>query len=224
MIPRNGESIRKVHSEPGWAHLPSQGTSQQEECLGLGSAPTARIQCSQREIELCTSPHNILSCSRDYPVCWCIFVWLEYSPAPKTELMGIQQCSYLICFNSNQKEICPDWKRRPCRHIRLWEIGRLLHLIGKQFHIETDHKPLVPILGSKNLEEMLLQIHSHVPIECPTFLARAWSSLTRYPEPLACSPAGWSVLYWRGDQFICSTYNGLQRRSLSNTVAVLQRI
>ena len=28
------------------------------------------------------------------------------------------------------------------------------YLIGKQYHIETDHKPLVPILGSKNLEEM----------------------------------------------------------------------
>ena len=36
-----------------------------------------------------------------------------------------------------------------------WACERLAdYLIGKQFLIETDHKPLVPILGSKNLEEM----------------------------------------------------------------------
>ena len=42
-----------------------------------------------------------------------------------------------------------------------WACERLAdYLIGKQFHIETDHKLLVPILGSKNLhvEEMLPQI------------------------------------------------------------------
>ena len=36
-----------------------------------------------------------------------------------------------------------------------WACERLAdYLIGKRFHVETDHKPLVPILGSKNLEEM----------------------------------------------------------------------
>ena len=27
-------------------------------------------------------------------------------------------------------------------------------LIGKDFHVETDHKPLVPLLGSKSLDEL----------------------------------------------------------------------
>lgn len=36
-----------------------------------------------------------------------------------------------------------------------WACERLSdYLIGKPFHIETDHKPLVPLLGSKNLNEM----------------------------------------------------------------------
>ena len=36
-----------------------------------------------------------------------------------------------------------------------WACERLADcLIGKRFRVETDHKPLVPILGSKNLEEM----------------------------------------------------------------------
>ena len=40
-----------------------------------------------------------------------------------------------------------------------WACERLAdYLIGKQFHIETDHKPLFPILGSKNLVEMSPQI------------------------------------------------------------------
>ena len=36
-----------------------------------------------------------------------------------------------------------------------WACERLSdYLIGKPFHIESDHKPLVPLLGSKNLNEM----------------------------------------------------------------------
>ena len=36
-----------------------------------------------------------------------------------------------------------------------WACERLSdYLISKPFHIETDHKPLVPLLGSKNLNEM----------------------------------------------------------------------
>ena len=32
------------------------------------------------------------------------------------------------------------------------------YLIGSKFHLETDHKPLVSLLGSKNLEELPLQL------------------------------------------------------------------
>lgn len=32
-------------------------------------------------------------------------------------------------------------------------------LIGKSFHIETNHKPLVPLLGSKTLDELPPRIH-----------------------------------------------------------------
>ena len=36
-----------------------------------------------------------------------------------------------------------------------WACERLRdYMIGKTFHIERDHKPLVPILGTKNLAEM----------------------------------------------------------------------
>ena len=32
------------------------------------------------------------------------------------------------------------------------------YLIGKQFYVETDHKPLVSLLGSKNLEELPIRV------------------------------------------------------------------
>ena len=39
--------------------------------------------------------------------------------------------------------------------VTTWACERLSdYLIGKTFHIETDHKPLVSLLGSKNLNEM----------------------------------------------------------------------
>lgn len=104
------------------------------------------------------------------------------------------------------------------------------YLIRKQFHIKTDHKPLVPILGLKNLDEMSPQIQClHMCLLRFNFTVshvlgkRLITTNTLLVIQSPCSPAGWSVLYWRGDWFICSTYIGLQRRSLSNTVAILQR-
>ena len=35
------------------------------------------------------------------------------------------------------------------------------YLIGKQFHVETDHKPLVSLLGSKNLDELPIRIQRY---------------------------------------------------------------
>ena len=32
------------------------------------------------------------------------------------------------------------------------------YLVGLKFHIFTDHKPLVPLFGRKNLEELLLRV------------------------------------------------------------------
>ena len=52
-------------------------------------------------------------------------------------------------------------------------------LLGKDFHVETDHKPLAPLLGSKSLDELPPRIQrlrmrlmrfsytiSHVPCNC----------------------------------------------------------
>ena len=40
-----------------------------------------------------------------------------------------------------------------------WACERLSHyLTGMQFHICTDHKPLVPLLGRKNLDELPLRV------------------------------------------------------------------
>jgi len=40
-----------------------------------------------------------------------------------------------------------------------WASERLQdYLIGLRYTIETDHKPLVPLLSSKNLEELLIRI------------------------------------------------------------------
>lgn len=87
MIPRDVESLRKVHSKHGWAYLPTQGTFQQEEHLGLGSVLKACMQYSQRETELPISPHDLRSHTQDYSVCWCIIVWLGCTWVHKNRVM-----------------------------------------------------------------------------------------------------------------------------------------
>ena len=76
-----------------------------------------------------------------------------------------------------------------------WACERMAdYLVGKTFHIETDHKPLVPLLGPKNLDEMPPRIQrlrmrlmrfnytiSHVPgkdLVTADTLSRAPSSTT----------------------------------------------
>ena len=40
-----------------------------------------------------------------------------------------------------------------------WACERLQnYLLGHSFHVETDHKPLVPLLSTKNLEELPLRV------------------------------------------------------------------
>ena len=37
-------------------------------------------------------------------------------------------------------------------------VRTFLFLLGMEFHIHTDHKPLVPLFGSKNLEELPVRV------------------------------------------------------------------
>lgn len=168
--------------------------------------------------------------SRQYQTCFPeVFSGLSCSPDPKTEWWEVEasKCSYLTCLLQSKGDM-PRLKKRlsPLHGI----LRDKQYLIRKQFHIKTDHKPLVPILGLKNLDEMSPQIQClHMCLLRFNFTVshvlgkRLITANTLLVIQSPCSPAGWSVLYWRGDWFICSTYIGLQRRSLSNTVAILQR-
>ena len=71
-----------------------------------------------------------------------------------------------------------------------WACDRFAdYLMGVQFHVETDHKPLAPLLGAKGLDELLIRVQrfrmrmmrytfsiSHVPgksLVMPDTLSRA---------------------------------------------------
>ena len=59
-----------------------------------------------------------------------------------------------------------------------WACKRLAdYLICLQFHIETDHKPLVPLLNTKNLEDL--------PIRVQRFKMRLMAFLSQYRMFLA---------------------------------------
>lgn len=45
------------------------------------------------------------------------------------------------------------------KEVFTWACERLSdYLIGLNFHIQTDHKPLVPLFSSKNLEDLPIRV------------------------------------------------------------------
>ena len=149
-ISGNGQPVRKVHSKLGWTHPPTTWTSQQEERLDLGPQ-----QRSAFEEKLSSPPALAI-----------------FDPSLETTLSA-DASSYGLGAVLTQRQTDGKWKPivfisraltpTERRYVQIekealattWACERLAdHLIGKKFLVETDHNPLVPILGSKNLEEM----------------------------------------------------------------------
>lgn len=56
-------------------------------------------------------------------------------------------------YTQNEKEVLAS----------TWACERFSnYLIGSKFHLETDHKPLISLLGSKNPEELPIRLHFHM--------------------------------------------------------------
>ena len=104
----------------------------------------------------------------------CRMAWVQWWPRNRKMETGNQWSLYLACLLPPKGDT-PRLKKDSLT--TTWACERLAdYLIGKRFHVETDHKAMVPILGSKNLKEMspriqrlpvsLLRFHftvSHVP-------------------------------------------------------------
>ena len=60
---------------------------------------------------------------------------------------------YISRALSSSQEICAQIEKEEL--VTTWVCERLAdYLIGKTFHFKTDHKPLSPLLGTKNLDDM----------------------------------------------------------------------
>ena len=96
--------------------------------------------------ELCST--RILACYCSF--FRCIFIWSGSSPETKTGEWRLEtSCICLQESHSYRAAIRPNQKRGTSYYLGL--------CLGRSFHVETDHKPLVPLLSTKNLEELPLE-------------------------------------------------------------------
>ena len=121
----------------------------------MGRCSAARFQQSQECSQLSTFLGNLRPIKRDNSVSRCFFLWepcyLKSKKMEKEKQVLIYHEPRLLL-----NKVMPRSRRK-----LLPQHGPMTdYLIGKTFHIETDNKPLVPLLGSKDLDEMPPHIQS----------------------------------------------------------------
>ena len=96
---------------------------------------------------------------------------------------------------SNRKEICPDWRRGPRHHMGLWDIGRLPYRKTVPHRNRPQASGLNPWIKEPRRDVATDTTPSHAPVEIRFLTDHRWHVIQS-----PCSPAGRSVLYWRGDR------------------------
>ena len=118
---------------------------------------------------------------------------------------------------SNRKEICPDWRRGPHHHMGLWDIGRLPYRKTVPHRNRPQASGPNPWIKEPRRDVATDTTPSRAPVESRFLTDHRWHVIQS-----PCSPAGRSVLFWRGDRFICPTCIGLPF-GLQHTVWANQR-
>lgn len=85
----------------------------------------------------------------------------------------------------NRTEVCSDRKRIAKCELN-WAYEKFSdYLLGMSFQIETDHKPLISLLGVKNLKELLAQIQRfRMQLMRFTFTVTIADMLSRAPSEM----------------------------------------
>ncbi|UYV63703.1 K02A2.6-like [Cordylochernes scorpioides] len=95
--------------------------------------------------------------STNYSVCRCLFIWTRSSAFTKSE----DGCQKAVAYASRtMSETEKRWAQIEKESLAIvWACERFQdYLMGNTFSIETDHKPLIPIFSTKNLDEMTPRI------------------------------------------------------------------
>ena len=89
-------------------------------------------------------------------ISWCIIIWFGGSAMTKTWQCFASNCLHFKGIDRHWDELHPNWEGGPCV---TWACERFQdYLIGLHFTVETDHKPLVPLLSAKTLDQLPVRV------------------------------------------------------------------
>ena len=126
-------------------------------------------------------------CSSVWPTCRCksfsrcLFVWPRGRPPPESRTLLKTPGLHIMCPVRDRREVCPNRKRSSVSDMGLWRKILSTYLLRRHFSLETDGKPLVPLLSSKHLDNL------------PPYVLRFCLRLARYNFSIAHVPG--TLLY-----------------------------
>ena len=154
--PRYCQLARRISSSSNRKGKTSKRSSLLEEWISMGNHTAEYLWQDETGTNLNPNPRSLRPSQEDNTVCWCFILRTRRIPITRRE------------WNQETNSLCikiHDQCRGAYAQIAIealattWVCEKFNdYTLGKEILIETDHKPLVPLFGSKSFDELLTRI------------------------------------------------------------------
>ena len=128
--------------------------------MDLGGSTAKLLQRSETNHYLYSSFGTFQCWSRNRSISRCILIWPGGSLTKKQPQSNFKPITYISRSLTTTEQRYAQLEKELLAFT--WACGRFAdYLIGLKFHIHTDHKPLIPLFSTKNLEDLPVRIQRY---------------------------------------------------------------